>query len=178
MKKLIYIVFLLSGLSKITIAQNKIVIMNSDPHLVKKSQNAKMQVLISDPFLDNFVGTWEGKQGNKSLILIMTKKTINVGSIDKPLEIEMLNGGYKLTVNGKETLNTLSTKPMYGNSENNSNPVILKVTNFKLNYQNAINMILITENSIKLELGKLKGEGVKIDPSFYIPTNIILKKKN
>lgn len=158
-------------------AQEKTVIMINDTLLVKKTWSAKSGILITNPFLNNFVGTWEGSQNDEVLTLIATKTTLNAGSAEKPLEIEMLNGGYRLIINGKESLNTLETKPLFGNSENNANPVLLKITNLEKNTQNAITLYLIDENTIKLEAAKLTGEGVRPDPDFYLPTGIILNKK-
>jgi hypothetical protein len=177
MKKIITLIFMFYALSTTIIAQKKTVIMSNDKQIAKKSFDAKSGVLIVNPDLDNFVGTWEGKKGNEILTLMVTKIITNIGSSEKSFEVEMLNGGYKLLIDGNVSINTLATKPLYSYSVRNSNGVVLVITNYKKNTKTAINVIMIDKNTIKLEPFKLKEEGIRADPDFYIPLNIILKKK-
>lgn len=177
MKNIINLLFALCVLSTATFAQNKTVIISGDSNIAKKTFNSNSGVLIETPFLNDFVGTWEWKQGNKIFTLVITKIVKNVGSAEKPLEIEMLNGGYKLIIDGKEVSNTLMTKPLYGGSHDNKNPVTFSIINYKNNTQNDINAIMMNKNTIKLEPSRLKREGIQTDPDFYIPLNIILKRK-
>ena len=51
------------------------------------------------------------------------------------------------------------------------------ITNYKKNTQTAIKAIIIDKNTIKLEPFKLKGEGIRANPDFYMPLNIILHKE-
>src|SRR5690242_11180671 len=58
-------------------------------------------VYIMDDELNKFVGTWEWKEGNDMFKLNLNKIKKNVGSKDKPLEIDLVTGSYEYTAKGK-----------------------------------------------------------------------------
>lgn len=140
------------------------------------SKLPKPGTVVADRNFNKFVGTWVSGDTNNELTVQLEKKNISLGK--DPIFFEMLIGGYKFTKNGKEVVNTLASKPIYGKSnKNDKSEITLGITDNQTYKETPFTAKLIDKNTLVLSPSTEKGEGIKRDPKLDFLNSIKLKKQ-
>lgn|GEM_PF-2462079 len=130
---------------------------------IKNLSAIKPGTRITDSSSANYLGTWKSQSENGEVILVLSKIISPIGSGANHVEIEMLNGGYKYTEQGKEIFNTLTSKPLYGTTSGMNNTISFSITDTSTGKETLFIGKLTDKNTMSFKLSNKRGEGIHPD---------------
>ncbi|QDP86252.1 hypothetical protein FNJ88_12095 [Chryseobacterium sp. SNU WT5] len=141
---------------------------------------------ISDPYVDKFIGTWEWKNGNNNLVLILKKENILYPT---GMTSDVILGFHQLIENGNVIEDNISFSntnfnnrkwSILGNSDdNNSNLLVVGIIHKAKNKGIESEIQYIDSTHIKI-ISIKNSPGTKLKPydkTISLPQNIILIKQ-
>lgn len=156
------------------VKQNQQIIDISDHKVIP----ANDRIHFIDSSTDKYIGTWRGKQGEKEFTVKIEKYTFKLANTENSSSMDLLRGGYKVNINGTETINTLNSYPITGSSGDAKDIYLyINVPGGDIRQTPEFKMTYLGDSKAKWELSRRLREGVKLSNPLSLPDKVILKKQ-